>query len=118
MSRIDAPDKVTGRARYSFEHQPAGAAYAWPVQSVIARGSIRSIDAGAALALPGVLAVITPDNAPRLAGGDDRELAVLQSREVAYRGQFVAAAVASTLGRRPSRPPTRCGSSTRRTATT
>ncbi len=97
MSRIDAPDKVTGRARYSFEHQPAGAAYAWPVQSVIARGSIRSIDAGAALALPGVLAVITPDNAPRLAGGDDRELAVLQSREVAYRGQFVAAAVASTL---------------------
>ena len=96
-SRIDAPDKVTGRARYSFEYQPDGAVYAWPVQSVIARGEIRSVDASEALALPGVLAVLTPDNAPRLAGTDDRELAVLQSREVAYRGQFVAVAVATTL---------------------
>jgi len=44
-----------------------------------------------------VLAVITPDNAPRLAGTGDPELALFQSRAVAYRGQFVAAAVADTL---------------------
>src|SRR5204862_7179693 len=43
------------------------------------------------------LAVITPDNAPRLPGTGDQELALFQSREVAYRGQFVAAAVAQTL---------------------
>ena len=65
--RVDGPDKVTGRARYAFEHPVDGAADVWAVPSVIAKGLIRSVDASAALALPGVLAVITPDNAPRLA---------------------------------------------------
>ena len=74
-----------------------GAAYVWAVPSVIAKGSIRSIDVSAALALPGVLAVITPDNAPRLSDTGDPELALFQSRAVAYRGQFVAAAVADTI---------------------
>jgi xanthine dehydrogenase YagR molybdenum-binding subunit len=95
--RVDGPDKVTGRARYAFEHPVDGAAYVWAVPSVIAKGSIRSIDASAALALPGVLAVITPDNAPRLSDTGDPELALFQSRAVAYRGQFVAAAVADTI---------------------
>ncbi len=95
--RVDGPDKVRGRARYAFEHPADGAAYVWAVPSVIAKGLIRSVDASAALALPGVLAVITPDNAPRLAGTGDPELAVFQSRAVAYRGQFVAAVVADTL---------------------
>jgi len=74
-----------------------GAAYAWAVPAAIARGSVRSVDASAALALPGVLAVLTPDNAPRLPGTGDPELALFQSRAVAYRGQFVAAVVADTL---------------------
>jgi xanthine dehydrogenase YagR molybdenum-binding subunit len=95
--RVDGPDKVTGRARYAFEHPVAGAAYAWAVPAVIAKGSVRAVDASAALALPGVLAVITPDNAPRLPGTGDPELALFQSRAVAYRGQFVAAVVAETL---------------------
>ena len=95
--RVDGPDKVTGRARYAFEYPVEGAAYVWAVPSVIARGTIRSVDAAGALALPGVLAVITPDNAPRLPGADDPELALFQARTVAYRGQFVAAAVAETL---------------------
>jgi xanthine dehydrogenase YagR molybdenum-binding subunit len=96
-ARVDGPDKVTGRARYAFEHPADGAAYVWAVPSVIAKGSIRLVDASAAQALPGVLAVITPDNAPRLPGSDDPELALFQSRAVAYRGQFVAAVVADTL---------------------
>ena len=96
-ARVDGPDKVTGRARYAFEHPADGAAYVWAVPSVIARGTIRSVDAARALALPGVLAVITPDNAPRLPGTSDPELALFQTRAVAYRGQFVAAVVAVTL---------------------
>ena len=96
-ARADGPDKVTGRARYAFEHPAAGAAYAWAVPAAIARGTVRSVDASAALALPGVLAVLTPDNAPRLPGTADPELALFQSRAVAYRGQFVAAVVADTL---------------------
>ena len=95
--RVDGPDKVTGRARYAFEHPVDGAAYVWAVPSVIAKGLISSVDASAALALPGVLAVITPDNAPRLPGSGDPELALFQSRAIAYRGQFVAAVVADTL---------------------
>ncbi len=95
-TRIDGPDKVTGRARYAFEHRVSGAAYVWPIQSTIAKGQILNVDASAALALPGVLAVLTPDNAPRLAG-DDPELALFQSRAVAYRGQLIAAVVAATL---------------------
>jgi xanthine dehydrogenase YagR molybdenum-binding subunit len=94
--RIEGPDKVTGRARYAFEYPVSGAAYAWPVTSTIARGEIRSVDAAAALALPGVLAVVTHENAPRL-NGNDPELALFQSAQVAYRGQFVAAVVATTL---------------------
>ena len=96
-ARVDGPDKVTGRARYAFEHPADGAAYVWAVPSVIARGTIRSVDASQARALPGVLAVMTPDNAPRLPGTGDPELALFQTRAVAYRGQFVAAVVAGTL---------------------
>ena len=96
-ARVDGPDKVTGRARYAFEHPADGVAYVWGVPAAIARGAIRSVDTSQALALPGVLAVLTPDNAPRLAGAGDPELALFQTRVVAYRGQFVAAVVAETL---------------------
>jgi xanthine dehydrogenase YagR molybdenum-binding subunit len=44
-----------------------------------------------------VLAVISHENAPRLAEVDDGELRLFQSSRVAYRGQIVAAAVAETL---------------------
>ena len=37
--RVDGPDKVTGRARYAFEHPVEGAAYVWAVPSVIAKGT-------------------------------------------------------------------------------
>ncbi|MGH2717974.1 MAG: xanthine dehydrogenase family protein molybdopterin-binding subunit [Actinomycetota bacterium] len=95
--RIEAPDKVTGAARYSYEHPLDELAYAAPVTSTIARGEIAEVDVAGALALPGVLTVITPDNAPPLNDAGDGELALFQSRQVAYRGQFVAAVVATSL---------------------
>ncbi len=42
------------------------------------------------------LAVLTHHNAPRLAATDDAELAILQSEEVAFRGQLVGGVVAET----------------------
>jgi xanthine dehydrogenase YagR molybdenum-binding subunit len=96
LDRVEGPEKVTGAARYAYEHEVKGAVYAAIVQSQVARGRIRSLDAGAAEALRGVLRVIWADNAPPLPGGEG-ELAVMQSREVAYRGQIVAAVVADTL---------------------
>jgi xanthine dehydrogenase YagR molybdenum-binding subunit len=97
LDRVEGREKVTGQARYAFEHRVEGVTYATPVQAVIAAGEIRGIDSTVALSQPGVLAVISHENAPELVRVADGELAVLQSRAVAYRGQIVAAVVAETL---------------------
>jgi xanthine dehydrogenase YagR molybdenum-binding subunit len=100
MNRIEGRDKVTGRARYAAEYpaDPADRiAYAYPVQSVIARGRIESIDAAAALVMPGVLAVLSSEDPPALSPDAEPELALFQTRQVAYYGQAVAAVVADSL---------------------
>jgi xanthine dehydrogenase YagR molybdenum-binding subunit len=97
LDRVDGSLKVTGAARYAFEHSVEGATYAVLVRSTIARGRVVSIDASAASALPGVVAVLSHENAPHLEPLENAELAVFQSPEVAYRGQIVAAVVAETL---------------------
>jgi xanthine dehydrogenase YagR molybdenum-binding subunit len=96
LERLDGRAKVTGTAPYAFEHPVDNGVYLHPVQSSIALGRITAVDATEAEALDGVIAVLTPANAPRLVSGDDRELAVLQSDEVGFRGQFVAAVVAES----------------------
>jgi len=96
LNRIDGAQKVTGAARYAYEYPVESVTYVFPVQSTIAKGRIVSIDASAARALPGVIAVLSHENAPRLAPLDDAELAVFQADAVAYHGQFVAAVVAET----------------------
>lgn len=97
LNRIDGVQKVTGAAKYTYEYPVEGVTYVFPVQSTIARGRIVSIDASAAQALPGVLAVLSREHAPRLAPVGNDELAVFQSDAIAYRGQLVAAIVAETL---------------------
>ncbi|GAA3070975.1 xanthine dehydrogenase family protein molybdopterin-binding subunit [Streptosporangium carneum] len=97
LDRVEGLEKVTGQARYAFEYSPDDLAYAVPVQATVARGKIRTVDVDAAVKLPGVIAAIWHGNAPRLAPPENAELAVLQSREVAYRGQYVAVVVAETL---------------------
>ncbi|MEU4702541.1 xanthine dehydrogenase family protein molybdopterin-binding subunit [Nonomuraea dietziae] len=97
LDRVEGMEKVTGRARYAYEHSPDELAYAVPVQASIARGEVRAIDVQAALTIPGVIAIIWHRNAPRLAPADNAELSVLQSARVAYRGQYIAVAVAETL---------------------
>ena len=95
LDRIDGVQKVTGAATYAYEYPVEGVTYVFPVQSTIAKGRVVSIDASAARALPGVIAVLSHENAPRLAPLDDA-LTVFQSDAVAYHGQFVAAVVAET----------------------
>jgi xanthine dehydrogenase YagR molybdenum-binding subunit len=97
LDRRDGPQKVTGTAPYADEHHVDNPLYLFPVCGDIARGRVTRIDASAAVALPGVLAVLTHQNAPRLADTSDREYAVLQDGDVAFRGQYVAAVVAETL---------------------
>jgi xanthine dehydrogenase YagR molybdenum-binding subunit len=97
LDRIEGREKVAGEATYAYEYDVRNAAYAIGVQSTIARGQIRGLDATAALALDGVLAVLWHGNAQRLEPVDDAELAVLQSARVSYRGQFVAVVVAESF---------------------
>ncbi|PRX46522.1 xanthine dehydrogenase molybdenum binding subunit apoprotein [Prauserella shujinwangii] len=94
--RVDGPAKVTGRAPYAYEQPVREPAYVHPVQATIARGRVTAIHTGAALALDGVLTVLTPENAPHLERGIDPELEILQSPDVAFRGQLVGAVVAET----------------------
>src|SRR5258706_9313018 len=96
LDRIDGAQKVTGAAKYAYEYPVEGVTYVFPVQSTIARGRVVSIDASAARALPGVIAVLSYENAPRLAPVDDAELAVVQAGAGSYHGQFLAAGVPPT----------------------
>jgi xanthine dehydrogenase YagR molybdenum-binding subunit len=96
VNRVEGRDKVTGRARYAFEYPAGDVAYIHPVQSAIARGRIRSIDASQALTTPGVLAVLSSADPPRLGSHEHPELALFQTLDVAYHGQLVAAVVART----------------------
>ena len=101
VDRVDGPAKVTGEARYPADFGFEDLAYAVLVQSTIAAGRIRRIDTAPAEAAPGVLAVITHENAPRLArapGG----LGIgppppLQHDRIVHHGQHIAMVVARTL---------------------
>ncbi|MFF8095203.1 xanthine dehydrogenase family protein molybdopterin-binding subunit [Streptomyces sp. NPDC016675] len=97
VERREGREKVTGAARYAAEHDAPGRAQAWPVPAAVARGRVTGVDAAAALAVPGVLAVLTHENAPRLAQPEDPVLAVLQDPRVPHRGWFVGLVVAETL---------------------
>ncbi|MGW1597764.1 xanthine dehydrogenase family protein molybdopterin-binding subunit [Streptomyces sp. NPDC002343] len=94
--RREGRRKVTGAARYAAEYTPPGRAHAWPVPAAVARGRVTAVDTAAALALPGVLAVLTPGAAAGLGEPEDATLAVLRGPDVPHRGWCVALAVADT----------------------
>ena len=101
VQRADAPAKITGTAIYAGDTRVAGAVSAVLVQSTIAAGRIAGFDLEQARTMPGVLAIITPDNAERLhIGKAARQTVVaplLQNRDILYNGQHVAVVVADTL---------------------
>ncbi len=94
--RVEGPDKVTGAARYAAEHGAEGLAHGWIHGATVAHGRVLSVDVDAARAVPGVLAVFWHGNAPKLSKSPDPFSDVLQSDEVAFRGQVVALVVAET----------------------
>lgn len=97
VERREGREKVTGTARYAAEYPQPGRAQAWPIPATVVRGRVTGVDTAAALALPGVLAVLTHENAPRLGAPDDPTLAVLQGPHVPHRGWFVGLVVAESL---------------------
>ncbi|MDQ3507878.1 MAG: xanthine dehydrogenase family protein molybdopterin-binding subunit [Actinomycetota bacterium] len=97
ISRVEGHLKVRGAATYAYEHRLDEPAYLHPLQSTIANGRVAKIDASRAEAEPGVVAVLTHENAPKLEAVGDAELEILQNGEVGFRGQFIGAVIADTF---------------------
>jgi xanthine dehydrogenase YagR molybdenum-binding subunit len=106
LDRVDGRAKVTGGARFAFENNLPGAAYAVLVNSTIPAGTIQSIDAAAAKNTIGVLAVLSHLNAPKLndvggrgAGSNAAESGHMpfSNPTVHYLGQAVAVVVADSF---------------------
>jgi CO/xanthine dehydrogenase Mo-binding subunit len=62
VRRIDAPQKLTGQERFTGDLRIPGMLIARPVTSPYAHARVRTIDASAALAIPGVVTVLTSDD--------------------------------------------------------
>ena len=108
VNRVEGPEKVAGHARYAAEFDIPDLLHAALVLSTVPAGAITAIEDEAARRAPGVLAVITHENAPRLPyrripqrpqvdaqSGD--QLQVFQDRRIHFSGQPVAMVVAETL---------------------
>jgi xanthine dehydrogenase YagR molybdenum-binding subunit len=107
LDRVDGRQKVTGTAQYSAEYPQPNLAYAVLIGSKIARGSIKSFDLSAAERAPGVLAILTHINAPKLkampratAGGVAAESRIpLSDGNIYHVGQYIGVVVADTFER-------------------
>ena len=104
ISRIDGRLKVTGSARYTADIPLETSVHAAIVYSTIANGRIVSIETAVAENAPGVLAVLTHKNMPRMNQQSWSHLRPqgqtylpLQDDRIHYAGQPVALVVAATL---------------------
>ena len=97
--RIDGPLKTTGTATYAYEHhEPVpNAAYGYVVGASIAKGRIASMDLAEAKAAPGVLSIVTADNAGKLDKGDFNTAKLLGGPAIEHYHQAIALVVAETF---------------------
>jgi xanthine dehydrogenase YagR molybdenum-binding subunit len=108
VTRVDGPAKVTGAARYSAEITLPNTAYLAIVGATIAAGRVAAVDADAARAADGVLAVFTHQDLPRIAkqppllpslvgfAAPGETFFPMQDNVVHYAGQPVVLVVAET----------------------
>jgi xanthine dehydrogenase YagR molybdenum-binding subunit len=105
VPRIDGPLKTTGTARYAVDHDFPGLVHAVAVQSTIASGRIRNLDASSAEKMPGVLSVFHHGNMDKVyrlfPHQDDATTSEarppFEDESIYYWGQYVAVVVAETL---------------------
>ena len=96
--------KVTGSARFAADNRPEGMLHAVICPSRIARGRVTHLDVAATKAHPGIVDVMTSENAPRLAVDPDSKdnvytfrMELLQNDRVRYANQAIAVVIAETL---------------------
>ncbi|MDM0010586.1 xanthine dehydrogenase family protein molybdopterin-binding subunit [Variovorax sp. J22G73] len=111
VSRVDGRAKVTGEARYAAEHPAEGLdrelAYGVIVNSTIAKGRILSMHIEAALAVPGVMDILTHENHPKtrslgvfykdMTSPGGSPFKPLHDANIRYSGQPIALVVAQTF---------------------
>jgi len=98
IDRVDGRLKVTGGARYAYEMQQNNVLYGFVVEASVGKGTIRSIDSRAAEKAPGVVLVLTHQNAPAQGSGNHREAhPVLTGTRVTRYGEPVAFVVAESF---------------------
>ena len=90
--RFDGMVRATGRARYTVDVRLTGMLHAAVLRSPAAHGRVRVLDIEAALAAPGVRAVIGPESELSLTRSSP-----LLAAEPGYAGQPIAVVAADTL---------------------
>jgi len=98
--RVDAGDKVTGRAKYVADIERPRMLYAAMLQSPVAHGVLKSVDTTRAQALPGVIDVITAKEAPSVRYGVSParyDETMFAEDKVRYLGEEIAAVAAEDL---------------------
>ncbi|MBI3941212.1 MAG: xanthine dehydrogenase family protein molybdopterin-binding subunit, partial [Acidobacteria bacterium] len=94
VERMDAIEKVTGRARYTHDIQLPSMVWGRIVRSSRPHARVLRIDPSPALALPGVVGVLLPEDVKDYKIGNEVDL--LSQGEVRYVGEEVAAVAAVT----------------------
>ncbi|UOD29542.1 xanthine dehydrogenase family protein molybdopterin-binding subunit [Massilia violaceinigra] len=99
LDRVDGPAKTSGSAPYAYEQNDAApnAAYGYVVGAGVAKGHITSMNLDAARRAPGVLAVISAENAGTLGKGKFNTAKLLGGPEIAHYHQAIALVVAETF---------------------
>src|SRR5215216_2844234 len=108
--RVDGKAKVTGTAKFSAEFDLPGLTYGVLVASTIAKGSITALDTKEAEKAPGVLAIITHLNSPKVPGyhaganpvkgpTGGKGLQVFGDNTIYFNGQPIALVIADTFER-------------------
>lgn len=97
LPRRDALDKLTGRTRYTIDHIGPDMLHAVIVRSEVASARIVDIDMSAALAMKGVRAIVTYQDAPGLHGIGIADHPLFAKDVIRFHGEPVAAIAADTL---------------------
>ena len=95
--RIDGPLKTTGLAPYAYEHHEMKPAVGFVVGAGIAKGRVSRMDLTAARAAPGVITIVTAQNAGKLGKGKMNNARLLGGPEVQHYHQALAVVVAETF---------------------
>jgi xanthine dehydrogenase YagR molybdenum-binding subunit len=99
VDRVDGKLKTTGQAPYAYEHKdvPARPAYGYVIGAGIAKGRVTAMNTAEARRMPGVLAVVSAENAQPLGKGSMNTAKLLGGPAVDHYHQALAVVVAESF---------------------